>query len=298
MAAGRARSTCAPGMGRVGRPMSETVPRADTKADGRSEARALWRSVALPNEHGGWGMLAEPLLLGLVLAPSPAGGFLAVAALAAFLARHPLKLALSDRRRGSRYPRTAAAERMAILYAAAALGAASAALAAGGSRPFLPLLAAAPVAAVQIVYDARLQGRHLAPELCGGVALAALAPAVLLAGGWEAAPSLAAGALLALKAATSVLYVRARLRLDRGLVARRAPAWAAHAGAVAAAAALAAAGWAPWAGVAGTAVLLARAAHGLSERRDRVRPQVLGFRELGLGIAFALGLALGYAWRL
>lgn len=267
--------------------MSETAVRPET-----------WKSVALPNEHGGWGMLGEPLLVGLVLAPSAAGACLMVASLAAFLARHPLRLALSDRRRGSRYPRTAAAERMATLYAAVALGAATLALSAGGSRPFLPLLAVAPLAAVQGVYDARLQGRRLAAELCGGVALAALAPAVLLAGGWDAAPSLAAGALVALKAVTSVLYVRTRLRLDRGQSPRLAPALTAHAAAVAAAAGFAAAGSAPWAGVCATSALLARAVHGLSPRRRMVRPQALGFRELAFGIGFALALALGYAWNL
>ena len=65
-----------------------------------------WRPVALPAEHGGWGFLAEPVVLGLVLAPSAAGLCLALAALAAFLARHPLRLALIDRRKGVRYPRT------------------------------------------------------------------------------------------------------------------------------------------------------------------------------------------------
>ena len=67
------------------------------------------KAVAVPNEHGGWGMLAEPLLLGLVVAPTVAGGGLALAAVAAFLLRHPLKIALSDWRRNTRYPRTAVA---------------------------------------------------------------------------------------------------------------------------------------------------------------------------------------------
>lgn len=276
--------------------MSDTVARPDAGA--AAGTRALWKSVAVPNEHGGWGMLSEPLLLGLALAPSAAGGCLAVASLAAFLARHPMKLAVSDRRRGSRYPRTVAAERMALLYAALALGAATAALAAGGSLPLLPLLAVAPLAAVQARYDVRLQGRQLVPELCGGIALAALAPAVLLAGGFAPRPSLAAGALVALKAVTSVLYVRTRLRLDRGQFPRRGPAVAAHAIAVGSAAGLAAAGAAPWTGVGATVVLLLRALHGLSSRRRRVPPQVLGFRELGLGIAYVVALALGYAWSL
>jgi hypothetical protein len=240
-------------------------------------------------------MLGEPLLVGLLLAPSAAGGCLALASLAAFLARHPLKLALSDRRRGSRYPRTAAAERMALAYSAVAVTAAAGALLLAGPRPFAPLLAAAPLALAQIAFDARLQGRKLAPELCGGLALAALAPALMLAGGWPLAPSLGVGALVALKAVTSVLYVRTRLRLDRGLAPARAPTMAAHVGATAAAAALALAGWAPWIAVAATAVLLLRAAHGLSRWRRIARAQAIGFQELGFGIGFALSLEAGFA---
>ena len=45
------------------------------------------RSVALPTEHGGWGFLAEPILPGLLVAPSWAGLLLSLAALAVFLDR-------------------------------------------------------------------------------------------------------------------------------------------------------------------------------------------------------------------
>jgi hypothetical protein len=69
----------------------------------------------------------------------------------------------------------------------------------------------------------------------------------------------------------------------------------AHAAALVAATALALAAAAPWSGVAGTALLLARSVHGLSASRPPVRPQVIGFQELGLGIAFAAALAAGYA---
>src|SRR5262245_56668038 len=118
--------------------------------------KVAWKSVALPNEHGGWGMLAEPLLVGLVLAPSGAGACLLGASVAAFLARHPLKLALSDRHRGTRHPRTVAAERVAAAYAAVAMACAAGAFALAGPRPFLPLLAVAPLALVQVWFDARL----------------------------------------------------------------------------------------------------------------------------------------------
>ena len=81
------------------------------------------RSLALPAEHGSWGFLLEPIALALLLCPTRAGAWLAVAAACAFLARHPLKLVLGDRRRGSVAPRTAVAARMALAYAAGALAA-------------------------------------------------------------------------------------------------------------------------------------------------------------------------------
>jgi YwiC-like protein len=59
--------------------------------------RAAWRAMAIPDEHGGWGLTAEPVLLGLLVAPSWAGAALAVAAFVAFLVRTPLKVVLVDR---------------------------------------------------------------------------------------------------------------------------------------------------------------------------------------------------------
>src|SRR5688572_18674403 len=117
------------------------------------DAPIPWKALALPTEHGGWGMLGEPLVLGLALAPSAAGACLALASLAAFLARHPLRLALSDRRRGSRRRRTTAAERIALAYAAVAIASGAGALAMAGTRPFVPLLAAAPLALTQMAFD-------------------------------------------------------------------------------------------------------------------------------------------------
>jgi hypothetical protein len=253
-----------------------------------------WKTLALPVEHGGWGMLGEPLVLGLALAPSVAGACLALASLAAFLARHPLRIALSDRRRGPRRGRTVAAERIALAYAALALASGAAALAMVGTRPLVPLLAAVPLAFTQIAFDARLEGRKLTPQLCGGVALAALAPAVMLAGGWAMAPSLAVGVLVALKAISSVLFVRTRLRLDRGQRPPLGPALAVPAALVAATAVMSFAGWAPWIAVVAAGGLCVRTTHGLSTRRRIVRPQAVGFQELAVGIAFTVSLAVGF----
>ncbi len=266
----------------------------ERRVEGTGQPAVRWKAVALPAEHGGWGFLAEPVVLGLVLAPSVAGALLALAALAGFLCRHPLRLVFLDRRRGVRYPRTAWAERFLAGYSGLALVLLAAAFTA--SRvPFWPALAAAaPIGLVALAFDALGRSREALPEATGAVALGASATAIALAGGAAAGLAWGAWALLALRAVSSVLYVRARIRLDRGLAAGPRVALAGHALALAAAAGLARAGQAPWLASAAFLVLLARAAWGLSPWRRRVRPQVLGFQELGYGVLTLALLALGY----
>jgi hypothetical protein len=275
-------------------PAPETRPSAGRPVAPATQAASL-KAIALPVEHGGWGMLAEPLVMGLVLAPTLAGLGLAVAALGAFLARHPLKLALSDWRRRTRYPRTVMAAKVAAAYGSIALIGLALAVWRAPAAAWLPVLLAAPLGLAQLWYDARLQGRQLLPELLGGIALGAGASALMLAGGWEMAPALAAWALLAAKAMASVVYIRSRLRRDRDQPASRWPGLLAHLAALGLAVALARLGWGPWLGVGAFTVLLARAVHGLSPWHRRVRPQVVGFTELAYGILTALLLCAGYA---
>ena len=253
-----------------------------------------WKAVAIPAEHGGWGFLAEPVVLGLVLAPSAAGACLALAALAAFLARHPLRLLLLDRRKGARYPRTALAGRVAAGYALGALLLLAGALALAPAPFWPPLVLAAPLGMVALAFDARGRSREALPEAAGAVALAASATAIALAGSAPAAPAWSAWVLLALRAVTSILYVRARIRLDRGLAAGPRAVLAGHAVAVVAATALAAAGWAPWLAAVVFLVLLVRSGGGLSSWRRPLRPQALGLQEVGYGLLTVVLLAIGY----
>jgi hypothetical protein len=253
-----------------------------------------WKSVALPVEHGGWGFLVEPVALGLALAPSRAGLALALGAVAAFLARHPLKLVLTDRRRGVRYPRTALAEGFAVAYAGLAVAFLALALWLARTPFALPLVLAAPVGLLALAYDARGRSREALPEAAGAVALGASAAAIALAGGAPTRIALGAWLLLGLRAVASVLYVRARLRLDRGMASGRGTAVVSHLVALALAAVLARVAWGPWLGVAAFVALLLRAVHGLSAWRRTVRPQALGFQEMGFGLLTLILLAVGY----
>jgi YwiC-like protein len=251
------------------------------------------RSVAIPVEHGGWGLLGEPLVLGLVIAPSWAGAGVGLACLGAFLAHHPARLVLADWRRQSSQRRTTLALGFVILYAS--VTAVGLVCAGSGSQGWwLPLALAAPLAVVQLACDARLQGRQLLPQLLGGIALGSVVAAEMRAAGLPFGPCLAAWALLAAKAVGAVLYVRARLRYDRGLAAARPTVVAFHIGMILAAVVLAGAGDAPWLAVAAFVLLLARAIHGLSPLHRPLRPQAVGVQEMIYGFSFALLLAIGY----
>ena len=134
--------------------------------------------MALPPEHGAWGLVLEPLVLGLAVAPSPAGFAFALAALAAFLFRHPAKVAWGDRSRGRVYPRTRAATVAAAVFAVAGLVASTAAWLLAGWEPFLPVLAAVPFAAVFLLAELRKKSRAWQAETSGATVFAAV-PATL-----------------------------------------------------------------------------------------------------------------------
>lgn len=245
-------------------------------------------------EHGGWGMLGEPVVLGLLVAPSLAGGAMGLAALGAFLARHPLKLALGDLRRRVSYPRTVVAWQFAAAYTALASASIVVAAATAPVAAWIPVALAAPLAIAQLAYDVRHQGRRLAPEVIGGVALASAAAAITVAGGWPLTKALVLWTLLGAKAVTSVLFVRTRFRLDRGLGPRLAPPLLAHAAGLLLAGSLAAHAAAPRLAIVAFLLLLARAVRGLAPDRSALQPRQLGFRELGYGIAATVLLAVGY----
>jgi hypothetical protein len=275
-------STCFASWAKDDPPLSDLSPR-------------TLRAIALPAEHGGWSFVAEPAILGLAVAPSEPGGLIAGAALAGFLARQPLKLVLTDRRRGVRYPRTGTAALVFVAFAlVAALLLAAAFRAAAWSRFWVPLAAAAPVGLVAVVFDARGRSREAAAEAAAAVALGASASAIALAGAASTSVAWGAWALVALRAVTSVLYVRARLRLDRGHAVVTGAVHLGHAAAFGVACVLAAAGVGPWLGAVAFLVLLARSGWGLSARRGAVRPQALGWQEVGYGALTVALLAVGY----
>ena len=147
----------------------------------KASPKSLWRSVAVPSEHGGWSLTAEPVALGLIIAWSWSGLALGAAAIVAFIARTPLKLVLVDLWRRRWLPRSRLAVRilLAELAIIALLG--WAASAGSISRWFwVPLAIAVPLVAIELWFDMRSRGRRLVPELAGTIGIGSVVAAILL----------------------------------------------------------------------------------------------------------------------
>ena len=267
-------------------------------ANASSANRPLLRSVALPHEHGGWGFLLEPVLLGLLVAPSGAGGWLALSALGAFLTRHPLKLALNDGRRGKVYTRTRLATGFAVFYGLVALGAFGLAISSAMASFWWPLVLAVPFGLAQLFFDTRNRSRELVPEVCGALAMAFLAPAIALAAGWALAQAWPSWVILAVRAVPSILYVRARLRLECGEPIVWASSFVPHLLGFLGLGILTILGITPWLAVFAAWVLLVRSVYGLSDLRRRVPAKIVGFQEIAYGLMVVLLAASGYRFGL
>ncbi|HYW69750.1 MAG TPA: YwiC-like family protein [Pyrinomonadaceae bacterium] len=268
---------------------SEQALDAPAKTPARNGVRL--KTIALPVEHGGWGFLLEPMALGLLLAPSLPGGFLALSAVAFFLARQPLTLVALNRHRYS--PRTAWARIFAALYVLIGISTFSAAVIFRDHSFILPLALAAPLAAVQLIYDWSGRKRVLFAELCGTAAISAMAAALALAGGWPRNASFALWAIMIARAVPAIFYVRGCLARLHRRAASPLPIWLAHAAALVLVALLARSGLAPRLAVAAMLILAVRAEIGF--RSLQLTPKQLGFSEIGFGGLTVLAVVLGWS---
>jgi hypothetical protein len=265
-----------------------------TARDKPPAQRSPLRAVAVPSEHGGWGLTGEPVLLGLLVAPSVAGVAIGVAAFVAFMARTPLKVILVDRWRHRRMSRTRLAVRVLsveVVVIVALVGIAAARTSAGW---WAPLLAAVPLVVVELAYDMRSRSRRLLPELCGAVGIAAVASSIAHAGGAGWTLSLGLWVVLAARSVSSIPYTRAQVqRLHHhqpavGLVDL------AQAIALVAIIAAYGAGLVP-----GTALVAVGVVVVIQALWLRLRPPpvvVLGVSQLLAGLAIVLATVAGTAW--
>ena len=257
-----------------------------------SRAGIRIKSIALPAEHGGWGLLLEPIVLALLLAPSWAGLCLAFSAVGLFLSRQPLTLLVVSRRRPS--ARTSIAKHFAIFYLSVAGFTFIQALAFAQYSFTLPLLMAAPLASIQVAHDWTGRRRVLLAETAGAVAILSLAPAIALADGWSNATAFTLWAIMVARAVPAILYLRTALARLHGRSSTSAPMLCAHAASIVAVAWLARAALTPRLVIVMMFILLVRAAIGFAlAGRYKVKAKQLGFSEIAFGTLTVLAVVLG-----
>jgi YwiC-like protein len=256
------------------------------------------RPIALPTEHGGWGLLLEPVFLGLLIMPSVGGMYLALAAVGLFLARHPLKLTFTDFYRDRKSRRTALAIRFAILYLS--LTAVAFILACAYAKPYFwwPFLVAGPVAVVQASFDFVGRSRAMLAELAGPVAIAAVAAAIVLAGGSSNRLAICLWTIQVCRGLPAIFYLRTRLRLIRKKPTSIGWMLLTQVVATTLVAILTLKHWVPVLSLMAFLVLLARAWWGVKGEQEQIAAKTLGIRELIFGAMTVLATAAGYAFQL
>ena len=249
---------------------------------------SVFKDVVLPREHGSWSLAFEPMALGLLVAPSIAGGLLALALSAGFFARRPLRICFNEPRAERRATARGA---LAVCATVGVLAITSAILLAG----FHWLIWLAPVACAGAVFahfDRRGAGREEAAEIAGSAAFAMVPAALAILGGLNSFQALALAMVVLGRSVPSVLCVRAFLREKKTGVRCNTAALVTACIAVLVTTALYERGLVSWFAYACLVALALRAFSLLVLFRPAWRARTVGMTEAIIGIVFVVGVAL------
>jgi hypothetical protein len=264
-------------------------PSANVSPD--SAPRVRIASIALPTEHGGWGFTLEPILLGLLVAPSASAWEISAAALGIFLARRPVKILSTDLVRRRWLPRTSVALIFTLVYGTIAFAGAIGTVFTTQGPFWIPVVVAIPFALVALRADAHSKNRTLAAELSGSIAMGATVAAITIAGGWDLAPAFGLWLILAARDVAAIVLVRGQIRRLHDKPARARDIYLVQAASVGIVAIAATAGIIPWLGVAAIGIVGLVAV--VSLNRPPVQAKVIGWTQMAVGLAVVLITAAG-----
>lgn len=257
----------------------------------KARSRSLWRQVAVPSEHGGWSLTAEPVVLGLVVAWSWPGLALGVAAMLAFVARTPVKVVLVDRWRRRWLDRSRLAARIAAAELAA-IGVLAALAAAGAvdARFWVPVAVAAPFIGVELWFDMRSRSRRLVPELAGTFGIGSVVAVIVLTDGGSALLAIGLWVVVSARAAAAIPYARTQVFRAHGRPVTR---WHSDAAQAAAVAAVSLAWGLDTIPLAPVIAVAAIAAFNVVAVRGPVKPaMVIGLQQMAFGIGVVVVTAV------
>ena len=272
--------------------MTDAAERPNSDSDRTAPAsRPRIRSIALPTEHGGWGFTLEPILLGLLVAPSAAAWELSAAALGIFLARRPVKLVSTDLVRRRWLPRSRIALIFALLYGGLALAGTIGAFFTAEGPFWIPVLVAIPFALVALRADAQSKNRALIPELSGSIAMGATVSAIALGSGWDLGPAFGLWLVLAARDVAAIVLVRGQIRRLKGRPTGASTIYAVQVACTVVLGVAAIVDIVPWLSV--VAIALVGLVAVVSLNRPPVEARVIGWTQMGVGLMVVLLTAAG-----
>jgi len=252
------------------------------------------RQVALPVEHGGWVFLFEPIIAGLAIAFSTGAPWIACLTIGAFLTRQPLKVLIADRFGMRNRERASLAFRFLLCYCAIFSIGLAGTLLSVGVQSLLPFIWVLPLAIFQIYIDASRQSRKLIPELTGAIVMSASIAAIGLSANMTLVNAAALWAIFASRSIASILYVRERLRLEKGKRYSRIIPTLAHIAALLLVSMLAFYGLSSFLTIMAMSVLAYRAIAGLSPGRSKMKAMQIGVWEIIYGVIVVLSVVIGH----
>lgn len=252
------------------------------------------RRIALPTEHGGWGFLGEPLVAGLAIAFSPTAPWIVMMTIGAFLLRQPLRVLIADRvgRRDGYLAVTSLC--FTLFYAGLFTAGFAGTIKVAGTRPLIPFFIVLPLVAVQIYFDIFRRSRALFPEIAGAISISGSVAAIALASGLPWTFAAALWLVFIARLVPSILYVRERLRLEKGKTHSLLVPLTAHLAALSLIGTLVFFRLVPIIATAAMIILLFRAITGLSMKRRKMRAMQIGIWEVIYGTLTVLILVIGF----
>ena len=246
------------------------------------------RDAVMPKEHGSWSLAFEPVALGCLVAPSLAGGWLALAIAAGFFARRPLRSVWRDHDVFRRATAWRALVGLSLIAVFGLLGA----IVTGGPDALVWLMPSLAAGAGFLFFDLRNAGREECAEILGAFTFGWM-PAVFAAwAGWPPIACFALAVLMIGRAVPTVLVVRTCLRGAKTRTWKIAPALMSSGVSLVLAVFLFGRGSLPVGGVVLLGLLAARAFFLLVVPRPVLRARTLGMFEAVIGVAFVLSAGL------
>jgi hypothetical protein len=231
----------------------------------------------------------EPLALGLLVAPSVGGSALALATVAGFFSRRPLKAAFAK----ASWPSPDASRAAVLLVVCIGAGLIETAIL-GGVAALWPLLSAAPFGGLFLYFDAQGDSRAAAAELAGCVAFALLPAAFATLAGWSVTAAFALTAIAVTRSIPTVLTIRTCLRIRKGKNASRSIPVLASVLGFGAVIFLAAIRQVPWLAVSAAALLSIRTAWMMTSPGLKWTVKRVGIAEALLGMVYVALITFAY----